>query len=448
MYQVICAAFLILIALSHSGVATAQADFEKGYQGFQSYHGSDFDTVNLANGNLVLDIPLLSYEQRGGLPPVVISIRSNASTFQSTPQFVNGPLDTQQHEVRSGVIGAPWGQPHVSISPGGLSWKENRITTASKTAGGSPEYLTRFVAIDDSGATHSLGGSISNSTAGYVPGILYSVDGSGLMLQAGTSATGPVLVDRKGNTGGLIDTNGNAIKLQGSCAMPPGSGDYFDPSLPSWEGYAHGTASAKTITDSIGRVIPNPSYLPPVANYSCLVDLSASYHAAAQNQTACGTAGEGSALESGAALYGETFYYPGEDQQNGLSHNIIPLTFCYDERLVSAQIPQPEGSELVYPTINEKWWLLTSVTLPNGTSWSFTYDNYGQVSSVTMPTGATVTYQYATRVACGNPPGDIPVTGTPVWPYSNIMSSRMVTSRTLTVPNGPTQTWTYNNEIG
>ena len=48
--------------------AQGQADFEKGYQSYQSYHGTDFDTINLANGNLVLNIPLLSYEQRGGLP--------------------------------------------------------------------------------------------------------------------------------------------------------------------------------------------------------------------------------------------------------------------------------------------------------------------------------------------------------------------------------------------
>jgi hypothetical protein len=244
--RALCATSAVAVIALTCNLARAQADFEKGYQAFQSYHGSDFDTVNLANGNLVLNIPLLSYEQRGGVPPVTISIRSNSTTFQSTPPFINGPEDTQQHEVASGVIGAPWGQPHVLISPGGLFWKEERIVTSAKTAIG-PEYLVRFVAIDDSGATHSLAGGIANSTAGYVPGIKYSVDGSGLMLQPGTAATGPVLVDRKGNTGGLADPNGNAITLQGQCAAAPGSGDFFDPSLPSWEGYAHGKASATKI---------------------------------------------------------------------------------------------------------------------------------------------------------------------------------------------------------
>ncbi len=419
-----------------SSVVWAQADFEKGFQAYQSFHGSDFDTVNLANGNLVLKIPLLSYEQRGGLPPVVISIRSNGTTFQSAPPFENGPPDTKQHEVASGIIGAPWGQPHVVISPGGLYWKEDRITVEKA-------QLSRFVATDESGATHSLGGKIANSTAGLVPGIMYSVDGSGLMLQPASGSKGPLLLDRKGNVGGLIDPNGNAVPLQGPCAKPAGGGDFFNASLAAWEGNAYGTASATLIIDTVGRVIPNPSYLPPTAAYSCLVDLDASYHPAAPDVNGC-----------------ETWDFPGEGQTVGTVPGNVHLLFCYADITVSASIPTPGGGEGSpgIETINETWWVLTSVTLPNQTQWKFTYDNYGQVNSVTMPTGATASYTYnygnnnnlnATRLACGNPPGQIPVTGTPVWPYSNLMSSRMVTSRTLNLNDGsPKQVWNYASTIG
>ena len=56
------------------------------------------------------------------------------------------------------------------------------------------------------------------------------------------------------------------------------------------------------------------------------------------------------------------------------------------------------------------------------------------------------------RLACGNPPGEIPVSGTPAWPFSNLMSSRMVTQRTLTstssVGSAVVQQWTYNSTIG
>jgi len=446
---------LIAAAIITSTVCLAQADFEKGYQAFQSYHGSDFDTVNLANGNLVLNIPLLSYEQRGNIPPVTISIRSNSTTFQSTPQLLSGPKDTNQHEVASGVIGAPWGQPHVLISPGGLFWKEERIVTTTKSAIG-PEYLVRFVAIDDSGATHSLGGGIANSAAAYVPGIRYSVDGSGLMLQAGTTTSKALLVDRKGNTGGMVDPSGNAIRLNGPCATTPGSGEFFDASLPSWENYAHGTASATSITDSIGRAIPNPSYLPTVESYSCLVDVDASYHAATLDASnVCPqipsngnlTITQNAPINS--AYYVDTFSFPG-DGTNGK----ITLKFCYAQIAVSGSIPQVNGADLKPETINETWWVLTSVQLPNPdtpTYWQFGYDKLGQIDQVIMPTGAMVTYKYAWRLACGNPPGQVPVVGTPVWPYSNILSSPMVTNRNVylsSTNSSPIEQWSYSNGIG
>jgi len=62
------------------------------------------------------------------------------------------------------------------------------------------------------------------------------------MLQPASGSKAPVLVDRKGNVGGLIDPNGNAITLQGPCAKPAGGGDFFNPSLATWEGNAYGTA--------------------------------------------------------------------------------------------------------------------------------------------------------------------------------------------------------------
>lgn len=408
------------VAMFVPGQAQAQADFEKGYQAFQSYHASDFDSVNLANGSLILNIPLLSYEQRGGLPPVVVSIRSNSTTFQSAPPFQNGPPDTNQFEVASGVIGSPWGQPHLVISPGGLSWRELMLTVGST-------QLPRYVALDDSGATHSLGGNIGNQIQNLVPNIMYSVDGSGMMLQPASGSKPPLLIDRNGNTGGLADPNANLVSLQGTCAAPAGGGHLFDPNLATWEDYGYGTASATSIVDSVGRKIPNPSYLPPVSQSSCLLDMSASYYPAAPDVNGC-----------------ETYNFP--SQNNGT----VPLVFCYAQATVSASIPAPTGTPGVTQplTINETWPLLTSVTLPNQTKWKFTYDNYGQVQSIALPTGATVSYTYGTRLACGNPPGEIPPVGSPVWPSSNLLSSRMVASRTLDLHDGHPHKWSYKSTIG
>jgi RHS repeat-associated protein len=438
------------VCIAWTLAAQGQADFEKGYQSYQSYHGTDFDTINLANGNLVLNIPLLSYEQRGGLPPVTVSIRSNSTTFQSDPPFSSGPSDTKQFEVSSGTLGSPAGQPHVVISPGGLYWKEQRVTLEK-------DQVSRFVAYDDSGASHSLGGNIANSSAPYLGSIRYSIDGSDIMLTA--SATNPVVIDRHGNKGGLVDPNGNAITLQGPCAKPAGAGEFYNASLPPWEGYAYGTASAMSIVDSVGRAIPNPTYIKPLQSYSCLVDQDTAYYPSTTSsdpacpvaQVANGIPGETSAAvgPTGAPLIASDFYnFPSQ------SGGTVQLKFCYQKINVSAALPNVQRKTT---QINEVWPVLTGVVLPNDTTWVFVYDNYGQVISVTMPTGGTAAYAYGggtngMRLPCGNPPGELPVSGTPTWPFSNLMSSRMVTQRTLTSTTSTgtvtTQQWIYNTAIG
>ena len=38
-----------------------------GLQAYQSYHDGDFDVINLSSGTLNLNLPFLSYPQRGEL---------------------------------------------------------------------------------------------------------------------------------------------------------------------------------------------------------------------------------------------------------------------------------------------------------------------------------------------------------------------------------------------
>src|SRR5260370_4411410 len=50
---------------------------DKGFRPFGSYQLSDIDSVNLLNGNLTLHIPIVSYPQRGEVPPLSLSLRYN-----------------------------------------------------------------------------------------------------------------------------------------------------------------------------------------------------------------------------------------------------------------------------------------------------------------------------------------------------------------------------------
>jgi RHS repeat-associated protein len=67
---------------------------------------------------------------------------------------------------------------------------------------------------------------------------------------------------------------------------------------------------------------------------------------------------------------------------------------------------------------------LASVVLPNGRSYSFAYDSYGSLTSLTLPTGALITYTWA-----NTPP--------------NLDEYRYVASRTVTV-NGVNSQWTFS----
>src|SRR5205807_1843095 len=80
---------------------------------------------------------------------------------------------------------------------------------------------------------------------------------------------------------------------------------------------------------------------------------------------------------------------------------------------------QSGGSQTLVPV---------TIILPDGTKWIFSYDSYGNVTSVGLPLGGTVTYQWAT-VAFPN------VGVTPV--------SRVVMQRTITDNLGHSGIWNY-----
>src|SRR5690242_13147174 len=57
----------IILFAGTSVFAQTQPNLENGYKAYGSYDGSNIDTVNLMNGNLMLHLPMpFSYPQRGG----------------------------------------------------------------------------------------------------------------------------------------------------------------------------------------------------------------------------------------------------------------------------------------------------------------------------------------------------------------------------------------------
>src|SRR5579871_6541331 len=57
---------LVLMVIARPIQAQDDPNFETGLKAYGSFHGGDIDHVDLANGSLNLEIPLMSYPQRGG----------------------------------------------------------------------------------------------------------------------------------------------------------------------------------------------------------------------------------------------------------------------------------------------------------------------------------------------------------------------------------------------
>lgn len=85
--------------------------------------------------------------------------------------------------------------------------------------------------------------------------------------------------------------------------------------------------------------------------------------------------------------------------------------------------PAPYTSATLVPT-----WLPTSIVLQNGDTYTIVYteNGLGEISSITLPTGAVISYQWA---CCNNPHGEV--------------LGQQVMSRTVTA-NGQSSTWQFS----
>jgi hypothetical protein len=58
---------VLMFAGTLSSLAQDPDELQQGIKAYGTYRGGDIDSVSMTNGNLSLDIPLISYPQRGKL---------------------------------------------------------------------------------------------------------------------------------------------------------------------------------------------------------------------------------------------------------------------------------------------------------------------------------------------------------------------------------------------
>lgn len=378
----VLATLICCLCLSLTSNAQTNPNLEIGLKPYGSFEGGNIDSINLTNGNLSIKIPLFSYPQRGSFPANLHLSYNNKNwyVFQWCQNAICHDQWRWRWQTTQGVF---------LNADGGVG-----VTYAPLIPGQNSVYV--FTATTSDGASHMM---VPNNAGGYE-----TADGTGIWYNGYTAGNpgGPVIRTRDGSQPLAEDANGNLVS-----SVVPG------PNYPF----------ASISTDTLGRGL-NPSG-------TSTTDYSGCVQPASPTQI------------SSALIYN----YPGQNGSNRMiktcsANYTLNTNFqAYD---ANAGVPIQEGTKSVA--------FIVSVVLYNGSSWStspawgFDYIsrnagdpstvNYGDLSSITLPTGGTISYTWGTTDLCTSS-------------SSLTQVSRAVTARTVDAKDGTgPQTWTYSINYG
>jgi uncharacterized protein YceK len=199
---------VIILSGATSVFGQTQPNLDNGYVPYGSYDGSNIDTVNLQNGNLMLHIPMpFSYPQRGGrlTSTNVLSVSSKAWSVQTT---VGPDGSTRQHwsmggfgpAVNIGKIGTGVGFANT------MDLAVHRTLTREIDSFGSSTSTSGYYLTTWDGSTHQLMEQPNGPLDGNGDPILWDAgDVSGYRVElnrpcsANVSTGCGVVIDRNGN---------------------------------------------------------------------------------------------------------------------------------------------------------------------------------------------------------------------------------------------------------
>ncbi|MGA3093249.1 MAG: RHS repeat-associated core domain-containing protein, partial [Terriglobales bacterium] len=394
--------------LAVSAYSQVQPNIESGFKAYGSYDSSKIDTVNLGNGGLTLHIPLpLAYPQRGGKVNPSFFVVSNSKSWQ-----VQSYPDPPNKAVYYWNYGSAAGDAKIAEDPALLGpyltntfpvWLQRTLVFETDNNGNVSESASDYSIRDWDGSLHLLQ-DISSGGNGTSFG---SQDTTGFHVtgsnpdQYGVTTTF-VVTDRKGNVSSTVGkplaaewipcTKSTTGNLNGSTTTTVCTGHVALTSFTDANGNIYGPSE-----DTLGRTVP-------------LASTSSS------SKTGC--------VSGGSTLTGSTLYsYTGSD---GAAEQ---LQACLGNVALSTDFGQ--SGVLEFPSshsLSTPFSMIVTLILPNTTKWTFSYDSYGNVTTLGLPTGGSISYTWETI--------SIPTCD------SAAAVSRAVASRTFT--NGTTSyTWNY-----
>jgi RHS repeat-associated protein len=217
---IVLAALFLSIALAALNAQTTP-DNTIGLTPYQSFHGGDIDVVNLSNGNLILNIPIIAYPQRGTLK-MSFSLVYNSRNIHSTQQCFNFPPAPPRC-----VLFWIYGSGPSVVNEGQVSIMEQIFQSPNQ----GPK-LAEFAVTTPDGGQHPLALNFPNTGQN-------ATDGSGFWANSSSVTTAPaptVIIDRDGvrhfispSAPGVVseDPNGNTISIRADGAITDTMGRVF-----------------------------------------------------------------------------------------------------------------------------------------------------------------------------------------------------------------------------
>ena len=376
------ATLIFIFGFAQPAEAQSGVDLITGVHPFGSYQLSDVDTVYLSNGHLTIDIPLISYPQRGkklGLKFVL--------HYHNSGKILGGMAGCLPSIFGGGCSAFPWDsgfsplQTKTPTPNAGCTLDQATLVYSCSATVNMPDGATLPMAPIGSLSFRSLDGS--NYRLDMPPG--FPVNRGGPSPNMGYTLTDPDGIRYTAPASGYPivseDPNGNQITYSGA----------------NW-------------TDTLNRTIPG---LPPFP-----VPLQAGPGASGSTTDFSGCAGPLPIAE--AVVWNP----PG---LNGGAYN---LKFC----LVNISETMPPDQYNAHPNYPAIAGQLQSIVLPDGTNWIFQYatDGSGNLSQITLPSGGTISYTWINPLYPNQYPEYI------AFPYA-------VASRTLNPNDGnPSAVWQYH----
>ena len=407
---------LVLLALVAVASAQMPPNLENGFKNWGSYDSTKLDTVNTLNGNQMLHAPLLpNYPQRGGSLTMQSFFYQTSKAWQvSCSVDFNGQVTCQWAMGRQGV--------NLRQSEG---LTIQRTMHQNDTGTGQVFYKAYAYSIEDtSGATHQMFGTGPLDATGESTKF-DSIDTSGYHLEMSNPdsygvMTTATITDRQGSQYvtsswfGATDTGPSFCPQLPSNHLPPGrlAGGLVEPMIddaPMGQQDCLQSAYAEQVTDRNGNRISNLD-----AGPTDTLGRTFAFFNGGTTTTDYGGCATG---HTPIAATFQSYTTP-----DGTSHQ---MKLCYASFPISTAFNVSGIVELTGSAPQ-----LSTVILADGTKWTFDYDNYGEVLSVGLPTGGSITYTWTTIAfpTCNAPDGG---------------ASRAVATRTLNDNMGHSSRWTY-----